>query len=155
MDWVKFVHGENTEKCTNEMRMEERGTSGDFSDIVISCLCGKERPLYHATIRDEKNLGYCNGNMPWMGTDRGYVKCNEPNMLLTRTASNAYFPQKMSSISISEAEKTGLALKVLKSDLDPDELTIEELKVLLKHVPDIKILLRVIQLMKSGQNFKI
>lgn len=112
IDWVKYVHKDQEEVCTNEIRMEERGTTGDFSEIQIVCRCGAERPLYEASIFNDRNLGYCNGQMPWLGSTYKIDNCQEPNRLLTRTASNAYFPQKVSAISIREEEKSDLRILV-------------------------------------------
>ena len=46
-------------------------------------------------------LGYCDGNRPWLGP-YSKEKCGEPNRLLIRTASNAYFSQLMSVISLPD-----------------------------------------------------
>ena len=50
-------------------------------------------------------LGLCDGSRPWLGP---YTKepCGEPNRLLIRTASNAYFPQLMSVISLPDRDET-------------------------------------------------
>ena len=52
-----------------------------------------------------KALGNCDGSRPWLGP---YTKepCGEPNRLLIRTASNAYFPQLMSVISLPDRDET-------------------------------------------------
>ena len=47
-------------------------------------------------------LGNCNGSRPWLG-DTDEKGCGDPNRLLVRTASNAYFPQVMSVISIPDS----------------------------------------------------
>ena len=46
-------------------------------------------------------LGKCNGSRPWLGAGTREA-CGEPNRLLIRSASNAYFPQLMSVISIPD-----------------------------------------------------
>ena len=46
-----------------------------------------------------KALGTCDGSRPWLG-QYSRETCGEPNRLLVRTASNAYFPQVMSVISL-------------------------------------------------------
>ena len=49
-------------------------------------------------------LGICNGARPWLGRDTR-EQCGEPNRLLIRTASNAYFPQLMSVISLPDRDE--------------------------------------------------
>ena len=50
-------------------------------------------------------LGHCDGSRAWLGP---YTKeeCDEPNRLLVRHASNAYFPQIMSVISLPDRNET-------------------------------------------------
>jgi hypothetical protein len=50
---------------------------------------------------DLRALGSCNGSRPWLGAGTK-EPCGEPNRLLIRSASNAYFPQLMSVISIPD-----------------------------------------------------
>ena len=40
IDWYNFVHGGPTE-CRRQLWIEERGTSGDLSEVWIRCECGK------------------------------------------------------------------------------------------------------------------
>ena len=48
-------------------------------------------------------LGRCRGSRPWLGPGNK-EGCGEPNRLLIRSASNAYFPQIMSVISIPDTQ---------------------------------------------------
>jgi Domain of unknown function (DUF1998) len=48
-------------------------------------------------------LGMCNGARPWLGPYAG-ESCGELNRLLVRTASNAYFPQVLSVISLPDRD---------------------------------------------------
>ena len=86
--------------------IEERGTSGDLSEVWIRCECGKaKRSVGEAAMMQTLALGNCDGSRPWLGP---YTKepCGEPNRLLIRTASNAYFPQLMSVISLPDRDET-------------------------------------------------
>jgi len=100
IDWRDFAHGGRTD-CTRELWFEERGTSGSLEEVVIRCECEKERPMSYAA-RGE-GLGSCSGRRPWLGP---YTreKCDQHSRLLIRTASNAYFPQLLSVISIPETQ---------------------------------------------------
>lgn len=106
INWHVFVHGKE-DKCRRNLWLDERGTSGDLTDITVRCECGKSKALSAATKPDDAALGYCNGTRPWLGNysaercrgkdGKGFI-----NRLLVRSASNAYFAQTMSVISIPE-----------------------------------------------------
>ena len=98
--WYTFVHNSETD-CRRQLWMDELGTSGDINDVYIRCECGKRRPLAEAVGFVTKALGHCDGNRPWLGPYSRDV-CNEPNRLLIRQASNAYFSQRMSVISLPD-----------------------------------------------------
>lgn len=103
IDWFAFLHAGKS-ACKRQLWMVERGTSGDLSEITVRCDCGTERPVSDAARMETKALGTCDGNRPWLGPD-SREGCGEPNRLLIRTASNAYFPQVMSVISIPQAKE--------------------------------------------------
>ncbi len=108
IDWYYFVHGGQGD-CAAQRRplwIDERGTSGDLSEVWIRCDCGHaERSMSEATLQQKHPLGLCDGSRPWLGP---FTKepCGEPNRLLIRTASNAYFPQVMSVISLPDRDET-------------------------------------------------
>jgi hypothetical protein len=104
IDWYAFVHGGPTE-CRRQLWIDERGTSGDIAEVWIRCECGQRRTMGDAVLIPAKVLGNCDGSRPWLGA---YTKesCGEPNRLLIRTASNAYFPQLMSVISLPDRDET-------------------------------------------------
>lgn len=103
INWHAFVHGTD-EGCRRELYVEERGTSGDLDSVWIRCGCGAEQVMSHAARREIATLGSCNGARPWLGpgTREG---CGMPNRLLIRSASNAYFPQLLSVISIPDSSE--------------------------------------------------
>lgn len=107
LDWYGFVH-DYKEDCRRQLYVDERGTGGDLSDITIRCECGKSRPLIVATQNPKAALGFCKGRRPWLGNNSreqcgGGDSGAQINRLLIRSASNAYFPQVLSVISIPEA----------------------------------------------------
>jgi len=104
LDWYEFVHGSATD-CRRPLWIEERGTSGDLSEVWVRCECGKgERSMAQAA-ESPQSLGRCDGKRPWLGPYSA-EKCGEPNRLLIRTASNAYFPQLMSVISLPDRNES-------------------------------------------------
>ncbi|WP_437202049.1 DrmB family protein [Planctomicrobium sp. SH664] len=104
IDWYSFAHGGETD-CRRQLWIEERGTTGDLSEVWVRCECGRgERSMLQASERTV-SLGHCDGNRPWLGP-YSKERCGEPNRLLIRTASNAYFPQLMSVISLPDRNET-------------------------------------------------
>ena len=128
IEWRVFVH-RGVSACPRELWIEERGTSGDLSEISVRCSCGQRRLIYEATT-DLKlfPLGRCNGKRPWLGPSTS-ESCDLPYRLLPRSASNAYFPQIMSVISLPDRdEELKKAVDtVWQDDLEEVE-TIEDLR---------------------------
>jgi len=100
LDWRRFVHGAE-DNCRRQVWLDERGTSGDLADLVVRCECGKSRGLYEASAIELNPLGTCRGARPWLGRNAN-EDCNLPSRLLIRTASNAYFPQVVSVLSVPD-----------------------------------------------------
>jgi hypothetical protein len=103
IQWHRFVHAINP-NCKRLLFMDERGTSGDLSEIFIRCECGEQRSLIEAK-RGKGALGPCPGLRPWLGGSSG-EDCSEESRLLVRHASNAYFPQVMSVISLPDRDES-------------------------------------------------
>jgi hypothetical protein len=127
IEWREFTHGGRT-ACQRPLWMDEYGTSGDLTDVVIRCECGAQRALAQATIG--RVLGQCKGQRPWLPQGE---QCGGPGgtpemmRLLIRTASNAYFPQKLSVLSLPEAgDRIRTAVRGLWSTLK-DADTVEKL----------------------------
>ena len=108
INWRVFVHGKDS-RCTRTLWLDERGTSGELTDIVVRCECGLSKELSITTTREgAAPLGFCNGPRPWLG-NYASEPCGgpgkaKPNRLLIRSASNSYFSQTLSAISIPEAD---------------------------------------------------
>ena len=100
IDWRWYVHGAGDD-CRRQLWLDETGTGGDLADLVVRCECDKRREVYEATQQDLNPLGTCRGRRPWLGISAG-EDCKLPSRLLIRTASNAYFPQVMSALSLPD-----------------------------------------------------
>ncbi len=122
INWRRFVHGPD-DACKRQLWLDERGTGGDLVDLVVRCECKKSRGLVEAADLDQKALGPCFGSRPWLGKHAG-EGCNQPGRLLVRTASNAYFPQVLSVLSLPEHR-------------DPVESVVAELSDYLSAVTDV------------------
>jgi uncharacterized protein DUF1998 len=100
LDWHRFVHGIE-DSCRRQLWLDERGTSGDLADLVVRCECKKSRGMHEAMVIELNPLGTCRGARPWLGSNTN-EDCKLPSRLLIRTASNAYFPQVVSVLSLPE-----------------------------------------------------
>jgi len=100
IDWHRFVHGPD-DPCRRQLRLDERGTSGDLAEQIVRCECGKSRRMHEATDMARFPLGTCSGARPWLGRHAGET-CELPSRLLIRTASNAWFPQVLSVLSLPD-----------------------------------------------------
>lgn len=122
LDWYWFVHApENDCPRTRQMWLDERGTGGDLADLSVRCECGKSRQLYDATLTDTNPLGFCKGVRPWLGQN-SKEDCLERSRLLIRTASNAYFPQVFTVLSLPDV---GSALETCVRELWGDLQIVE------------------------------
>lgn len=103
--WRWVVHGEAT--CGEPLWLEEAGTSGDPRDTRVVCGCGKS--LLLEQLFQKGRLGFCRGERPWIG-DVDPAECKDDEgkptklRLLTRNATNAYYPQAATVISLPEAD---------------------------------------------------
>lgn len=118
VDWRAFVHPPDV-SCRRQLWLDERGTSGDLSELSVRCECGvKPRSLFDATLFNENVLGQCRGRRPWLGNN-SEEPCTLPSRLLIRTASNAYFAQVVSVLSLpNRGSDVDAAVRELWSDLE-------------------------------------
>ncbi|MBW4599046.1 MAG: DUF1998 domain-containing protein [Calothrix sp. FI2-JRJ7] len=112
IDWYTFVHQDLQSKCRGQLWLDEGGSGNDFAEIYVRCeACFARRPLADATVPNAKVLGPCQGHRPWIGTFAKEPTCirektgkPEYNRLLVRSASNAYFSQLLSVISLPDSD---------------------------------------------------
>ena len=120
INWYAFVHEDLNTRIRGQLWLDEGGSGNDFEEIFVRCeQTGKRRPLAQAKVPDSRVLGSCEGHRPWLGS-RGRETCigykinntgdlvptgqPEHNRLLVRSASNAYFTQILSVISMPDQE---------------------------------------------------
>lgn len=106
IDWYGFVRRDYKAERTGDLWFDEGGAGNDFAEIYVrdEKNGNQRRPLSEATLRDGSALGWCSGHSPWLGP-RVREKCDKPNRLLTRSASNAYFSQTVSVISLPDSDE--------------------------------------------------
>lgn len=85
------------------MWLEESSTSADPRDTRVVCDCGEALSLEE--LFQPHRLGKCFGERPWIG-DRDPDGCDAPKglRLLSRSATNTYFPQVARVISLPQAD---------------------------------------------------
>ncbi|GAB4153989.1 MAG: DUF1998 domain-containing protein [Cyanobacteria bacterium J069] len=120
INWYAFVHNDLNTPIRGQLWLDEGGSGNDFEEIFVRCeQTGKRRPLSQAKVPESRVLGACQGHRPWLGP-RGAEPCvghkinglgeivetgqPEYNRLLVRSASNAYFTQILSVISIPDQD---------------------------------------------------
>lgn len=113
IDWKWYIHSGRTECKAPVYMLTEMGNSGDASDVMLSCSCGASRFLEEAKEPSLTGLGFCNGDRPWLGYGAN-EECKDLARLTIRNASNNYFPQVVSVISIPYKENITLGDKVMK-----------------------------------------
>ena len=117
INWKGFVHADFKTTCHRQLWLDEAGSGNDFEEIFVRCECGARRPLSEVKLKDAHVLGACQGDMPWLKKAKepcigrvsdpktGELRETgrpEPNRLLVRSASNAYFSHTLSVISIPD-----------------------------------------------------
>ena len=113
IDWRWVVHGSGP--CHEPMWVEEKGTSADPADTSIVCGCGRRLSLQETF--QPGRLGKCRGERPWL-LDRDPEGCGDNLKLLTRTATNTYFPQVHTVISLpTEEDELSQLVDELSGDL--------------------------------------
>ncbi|HVC95154.1 MAG TPA: DUF1998 domain-containing protein [Pirellulales bacterium] len=135
IDWYGFVHRGPTQ-CRRRLWIDEQGTSGDLGDVSIRCECKLERPMRDAAAMQTGALGPCDGARPWLGPYT-HEQCGQPNRLLIRAASNAYFAQALTVISLPDRDEAvtqavDAAWEFLAEVEDVDQLKYERKKARVK-----------------------
>lgn len=102
IEWRRILHADGA-TCREQMWLVDAGTSADPRDTRVECECGQSLTLEE--LFQPRRLGPCRGERPWIG-DRDPTACDAPKglNLLTRSATNTYFPQVVTIISLPAAE---------------------------------------------------
>lgn len=100
IEWRWLVHRNGDRSCKKSMFWVERGVSSDPSDISVRCSCGSRVTM--ADLYKPKFLGTCHANSPWLRPAREVGDtCPEDLRLLPRSATNTYFSQTITIISLT------------------------------------------------------
>lgn len=99
IDWRRLLHSGRA--CLEAMWLLEEGTSASLDALEVACSCGASLPL--PELSQPHRLSTCAGHRPWLGADVP-EGCDKALRLLTRTATNTYFPQVATVISLPATE---------------------------------------------------
>lgn len=102
VNWTSWVH--QGQVCPAPDLQLDEGATGDFAEVKVRCMypsCEGKRALIDLTVKEK--AGKCGGERPWLGAE-ATEPCTESRKLLVRSASNGYFPQVMSALSLPELE---------------------------------------------------
>ena len=98
--WHGFVHGKGECRGSELYFYEDPG--GDFNKIRIRCgTCGKQN--YLGAAKNPNTAPGCKGLRPWLPFGNN-EECSNKIRLISRTASSAYFPVTVSSLTIPEPD---------------------------------------------------
>ncbi|MCZ6691782.1 MAG: DUF1998 domain-containing protein [Planctomycetota bacterium] len=105
IDWYAYARETFKPDRVGPLWFDEGGAGNDFAEIYVrdERKSNRRRALSYATIPGAHVLGKCSGRQPWLGP-KIWDSCEEPNRLLTRSASNAYFSQTVSVIAIPDTD---------------------------------------------------
>ena len=105
IDWAGLVHSDGA-KCGGQLWFDERGTTGDLTELFVRCDGCDRSPLPLVRLHERSGaLGECAGTRLWLGQAAPPDRCRHQNKLLTRHASNAYFPVLEHALSIPDHDE--------------------------------------------------
>ena len=137
IDWRFLAHRNGDRSCRKPLFWVERGVSSDPSDISVRCTCGASVTL--ADLYKPKFLGGCACHSPWLTPRRiADEACSEDLRLLPRSATNTYFPQTVTVISLTKAnDRVRQAIAEHKTTIDSIR-TLPNLLDVLRVIPQTK-----------------
>lgn len=101
--WRYLAHRGKDQSCRKPLYWVERGVSSDPSDISVQCTCGAAVSM--ADLYKPQFLGKCQCRSPWLSPLRDANEaCNDDLRLLPRSATNTYFPQTVTVISLTKSD---------------------------------------------------
>jgi hypothetical protein len=134
IEWRRILHSSGA-SCREQMWLEDSGTSGHPHDTKVVCDCGASLSLDELYARER--LGQCKGERPWIG-DRDPNACTKLLRLLTRSATNTYFPQVARVISLPRSvDELSRRIEQFWAELH-EIATVDELRAARRFNPQIR-----------------
>jgi len=139
IEWRYLTHRGRDQSCRKPLYWVERGVSSDPSDISVQCTCGATISM--ADLYKPQFLGKCQCHSPWLTPRRdANAACADDLRLLPRSATNTYFPQTVTVISLTKANDK------LRQTIAENKTTIDSIRAL----PNFLDVLRAIPQMKDA-----
>ena len=100
--WSFYIHRGSDPGAGHSLKLSERGSSGEATNILVSCdECGITRPMAEAIgVAAEQHLPACRGRHPHLGT---YEPCDAPTRTLALGATNSWFAMQLQVFSVPRA----------------------------------------------------
>jgi hypothetical protein len=137
ISWRYLTHRGRDQSCRKPLYWVERGVSSDPSDISVQCTCGASISM--ADLYKPKFLGTCDCHSPWLTPRRITGEtCTEDLRLLPRSATNTYFAQTVTVISLTKSNDR------LRQTIAENKTTIDGIRALpnfidvLRAIPQLK-----------------
>jgi hypothetical protein len=137
ISWRYLTHRGKDLSCRKPLYWVERGVSSDPSDISVRCTCGASISM--VDLYKPKFLGTCQSHSPWL-TPRHEAneECADDLRLLPRSATNTYFPQTVTVISLTKVnDKLRQTIAENKTTID-SILTLPNFIDVLRAIPQMK-----------------
>jgi hypothetical protein len=137
ISWRYLIHRGKDLSCRKPLYWVERGVSSDPSDLSVRCTCGASISM--VDLYKPKFLGTCQSHSPWL-TPRyaANEECADDLRLLPRSATNTYFPQTVTVISLTKAnDKLRQTIAENKTTID-SILTLPNFLDVLRAIPQMK-----------------
>jgi Domain of unknown function (DUF1998) len=123
IQWRYLTHRGRDQSCRKPLYWVERGVSSDPSDISVQCTCGATISM--ADLYKPQFLGKCQCHSPWLTPRRDANEaCADDLRLLPRSATNTYFPQTVTVISLTKANDK------LRQTIAENRTTIDSIRAL-------------------------
>ncbi len=137
--WRYLAHRGRDQSCRKPLYWVERGVSSDPSDISVQCTCGASISM--ADLYKPKFLGTCDCHSPWLTPRRvADETCAEDLRLLPRSATNTYFAQTVTVISLTKSDDR------LRQTIAENKTTVDGIRAL----PNFIVVLRAIPQLKDA-----
>ena len=137
ISWRYLTHRGKDLSCRKPVYWVERGVSSDPSDIYVRCTCGASISM--VDLYKPKFLGTCQSHSPWLSPrQEANETCAHDLRLLPRSATNTYFPQTVTVISLTKAnDKLRQTIAENKTTID-GMLTLPNFLDVLRVIPQMK-----------------
>lgn len=124
-----WVHYGDVSQCpavekNDRLKISFSDETGGLESIVISCTaCGKSRSMEGSFAKDALRGYKCRGKRPWIGMKADHndpISCDAPLRGLQRGASNVYFSQTQSALTIPPwSSRLNQEIEMYWEDLSP------------------------------------